>query len=134
MVDTKKKFIIDERTGQTTYEFSEESKYAEKCFLSNDLKWPNAGDMKLDDSQYSAIKLALENKLALIQGPPGTGKTFIGVKIVELLIHNKHLWWNKPNDQHRPILMICYTNHALDNVVAVLQQHKSGIWIVFSTE
>ena len=113
-MDSKKKFIIDEKTGQTTYEFSEESKYAEKCFLSNDLKWPNAGDMKLDDSQYSAIKLALENKLALIQGPPGTGKTFIGVKIVELLIHNKHLWWNKPNDQHRPILMICYTNHALD--------------------
>ena len=46
--------------------------------------------------------------------PPGTGKTFIGVKLVELLLHNKALWWNKPGEAQRPILMVCFTNHALD--------------------
>ena len=46
--------------------------------------------------------------------PPGTGKTFIGVKLVELLLHNKNTWWNRAEERRRPILMICYTNHALD--------------------
>jgi superfamily II DNA or RNA helicase len=93
----------------TEYKFSKESDYAEKCFLSNQAAWPTAKQMNLDDSQYNAIRLALENKLALIQGPPGTGKTFIGVKLVQLLMNNKHTWWNRPTERHRPILMICYT-------------------------
>ena len=70
--------------------------------------------MKLEDSQYDAVKLALKNKLAIIQGPPGTGKTYIGVKLVQLLIHNRNLWYNRPHESKKPILMICYTNHALD--------------------
>jgi hypothetical protein len=36
------------------------------------------------------------------------------VKLVELLLHNKHAWWNRARERRRPILMICYTNHALD--------------------
>ena len=47
--------------------------------------------------------------------PPGTGKTFIGVKIVQLLLHNRSLWWRTANQRRaKPILVICYTNHALD--------------------
>ena len=33
---------------------------------------------------------------------------------MELLLNNKRLWWNKPGEPHKPIMMICYTNHALD--------------------
>ena len=33
---------------------------------------------------------------------------------MQLLLNIKHLWWDKPNDQKRPILVICYTNHALE--------------------
>ena len=30
-------------------------------------------------------------------------------------MNNKHLWWDRSLDyRHRPILMVCYTNHALD--------------------
>lgn len=38
----------------------------------------------------------------------------MGVKLVQLLIQNAEHWWNVPNERHKPILMICQTNHALD--------------------
>jgi hypothetical protein len=67
LVDHEKKPQVDFR-GRTIYEFTKESGFAEKCFLSNKEAWPTAQDMNLDASQYEAVKLALENKLALIQG------------------------------------------------------------------
>lgn len=39
-----------------------------KCLISNEHSWPNSKQMKLEESQYDAIKLALKNKLAIIQG------------------------------------------------------------------
>lgn len=67
--------------------------------------WPTPFD--LDDSQMEAYKLALTREFAVIQGPPGTGKTFIGVKIASTLLKNLSL-------EGTPMLIICYTNHALD--------------------
>ncbi len=43
----------------------------------------------------------------------GTGKTFLGVKIAELLLHNRSIWCPS-GTENTPILMICQTNHALD--------------------
>lgn len=54
--------------------------------------------------------MALTNELAIIQGPPGTGKTYVGLKIVQVLLDNARVW----NSTSRPILIVCYTNHALD--------------------
>lgn len=71
--------------------------------------WPSEKHLGLDYSQYSAIQAALTNEFAIIQGPPGTGKTFIGLKITQLLLENSTIW----ND-NSPILVVCYTNHALD--------------------
>ena len=113
LVDGKKIQKIN-KNGFFEYEFSNDSFYAKNCSVSKPSEWPSAELMGLDESQYDAVKLALENKLALIQGPPGTGKTYIGVKLVQLLVHNKNLWWHLPGEQKRPILMVCYTNHALD--------------------
>ena len=42
--------------------------------------------MNLDPTQRKSLDHFLNNDLTLIQGPPGTGKTYIGVKIVSLLI------------------------------------------------
>ena len=65
----------------------------------------------LDESQIKALHLALTSELALIQGPPGTGKTFVGIKLVEILLQNQRLW----NPRNRvPIMVMCHTNHALD--------------------
>nr|XP_014346107.1 PREDICTED: NFX1-type zinc finger-containing protein 1-like isoform X2 [Latimeria chalumnae] len=73
--------------------------------------WPSKVDLKLDDSQLRAIQMALTKELVIIQGPPGTGKTFVGLKIMKTLLANSHIW--QPAVKC-PILVVCYTNHALD--------------------
>ncbi|XP_052414800.1 NFX1-type zinc finger-containing protein 1 [Carassius gibelio] len=71
--------------------------------------WPDEEKMGLDESQLQALKLALTNELAIIQGPPGTGKTYVGLKIARALLENHEAWSNGC-----PMLVVCYTNHALD--------------------
>ncbi|XP_065913575.1 NFX1-type zinc finger-containing protein 1-like isoform X1 [Dysidea avara] len=73
--------------------------------------WPHCDDVSLDKSQLAAVQMALTQELSVIQGPPGTGKTYIGLKIVDILLKNKEIW---DPLQHSHILVVCYTNHALD--------------------
>ena len=73
--------------------------------------WPSADTLNLDESQLEALQCALSRELAIIQGPPGTGKTYIGLRIVRALLQNTQHW--KDGDSN-PVLLICYTNHALD--------------------
>ncbi|XP_065567266.1 NFX1-type zinc finger-containing protein 1-like [Artemia franciscana] len=76
-------------------------------------------NLGLDLSQFQALKAALTQKLAIIHGPPGTGKTFIGLKALEVLLVNKEVWESKNIfvNTTGPILIVCYTNHALDQFV-----------------
>ena len=60
-----------------------------------------------------AVQTALSKELAIIQGPPGTGKTYLGLKVVKVLLENREVWTD-PEVGSRPILVVCYTNHALD--------------------
>jgi superfamily II DNA or RNA helicase len=76
--------------------------------------FPDAETLGLDSSQAEALYAALTKKLAVIQGPPGTGKTYLGLKIVQALLHNWQYWEGVEKRQPTPILVICYTNHALD--------------------
>lgn len=71
--------------------------------------WPDEEKMGLDESQLQALKLALTSELTIIQGPPGTGKTYVGLKIARALLENHNAWSNGC-----PMLVVCYTNHALD--------------------
>jgi superfamily II DNA or RNA helicase len=75
---------------------------------------PDAETLELDPSQAEALYAALTRKLVLIQGPPGTGKTYLGLKIVQALLDNRKYWVGVKKHQPPPILVICYTNHALD--------------------
>ncbi|WXC40389.1 hypothetical protein QX201_000227 [Fusarium graminearum] len=62
----------------------------------------------LDQGQCRGLVDALTREYALIQGPPGTGKSYLGVQLLRVLLAAKqkaHLG---------PIVIICYTNHALD--------------------
>ena len=74
-------------------------------------KWPSLSNTCFDESQLKALHIALSQELSVIQGPPGTGKTYIGLKIVEALLQNRSAWNPGINC---PILVVCYTNHALD--------------------
>ncbi|KAH9488055.1 NFX1-type zinc finger-containing protein 1 [Bulinus truncatus] len=88
-------------------------------------KWPGAEEMCLNHSQRQAVVSTLTKELALIQGPPGTGKTFVGLKIMEILLTNQD---NIYEDKVKPILVVCYTNHALDQFLeGVLKFCPEGI-------
>jgi hypothetical protein len=63
---------------------------------------------KLDRGQCQALIAALTREYALIQGPPGTGKSYLGLQIMKVLLDVNR----KAN--LGPIMIVCYTNHALD--------------------
>ncbi|OJI99811.1 hypothetical protein ASPVEDRAFT_163989 [Aspergillus versicolor CBS 583.65] len=67
----------------------------------------------LDDAQATALVRSLQRRIALIQGPPGTGKSFTGVALIKVLLANK----KKVKKGLGPILCVCYTNHALDQLL-----------------
>ena len=73
--------------------------------------WPSVDTLHLNSSQLEALRTAVSTEFSVIQGPPGTGKTYVGAKIVRCLLDNRRQW-----DPRRtsPMLMVCYTNHALD--------------------
>ena len=66
----------------------------------------NIHELKVNASQLDALKIGLENKIALIQGPPGTGKSYIGILLAQILCSNL--------PKNSPLVVVCYTNHALD--------------------
>ncbi len=94
-------------------------------------QWPSAEDLKLDQAQHRALQVALSQEFSIIQGPPGTGKTFLGWKMVQVLLKNRHVWSTNPHtreEEKRPILTVCYTNHALDQFLEGIQHfHDRGI-------
>lgn len=40
------------------------------------------------------------------------GKTYVGLKIAQALLMNQNLWADESDTA--PMLVVCYTNHALD--------------------
>ncbi|GFU24715.1 NFX1-type zinc finger-containing protein 1 [Nephila pilipes] len=97
----------------TNYNFPPEIVHKAKDVpIFEDDYWPTYSELNLDPSQYAAIKAAVTKEFAVIQGPPGTGKTFVGLRIAQLLLHNIDKW--NSSEVKSPILVICYTNHALD--------------------
>ncbi|CAI2339304.1 unnamed protein product [Caenorhabditis sp. 36 PRJEB53466] len=66
----------------------------------------------LDESQRLAYIHTMRSEFSIIQGPPGTGKTHIGVEIVKTMLQNRSHW-----RMTEPILIVCYTNSGLDNLL-----------------
>lgn len=65
----------------------------------------------LDMTQAEALLSTLSREFSLIQGPPGTGKSYTGEKIIQALLANK------AKAELGPIICVCYTNHALDQLL-----------------
>lgn len=87
-------------------------------------QWPTPSSIGLDDSQFRALKNALSHEFSITQGPPGTGKTYVGLKIAKGLLANKNAWSDK--DSLQPMLIVCYTNHALDQFLCGICEFFSG--------
>ena len=135
-----KSYIVDCRSLESipspSYLMVKEWDHEDSCFdfsalgCSHSVKildshtWPHHEEVSLDKSQLAAVQMALTQEISVIQGPPGTGKTYIGLKIVEILLQNKAKW--DPFLQS-PILVVCYTNHALDQFLeGILNFSKDG--------
>ncbi|KAG9309656.1 P-loop containing nucleoside triphosphate hydrolase protein [Chiua virens] len=69
--------------------------------------------IRLDNSQARSLIAGLTKRVSLIQGPPGTGKSFIGT-ILAKAIHDS---------TSETILVVCYTNHALDQFLGDLLKY-----------
>ena len=96
-----------------------------KVFIS---KTKLTSSINLNLSQLEALQHSLTNEFSVVQGPPGTGKTYCGLRIVDCLLSNQHVW-NKNKDN--PMLIVCFTNHALDQFLKGLIKfgHKNIIRI-----
>ena len=87
--------------------------------ITNHNLWPQPNCTGLDEAQLRALEMALTKEVSVIQGPPGTGKTYIGHKIVEAYLKNRVVW---DPQKTAPILVVCYTNHALDQFLEGIQK------------
>ncbi|CAI5718792.1 unnamed protein product [Peronospora effusa] len=64
----------------------------------------------LEHDQAKALVQALSSRVACIQGLPGSGKSFIGSMLTRIIVEAKV----------SPVLVVCYTNHALDQFLCHL--------------
>ncbi|CAB3986193.1 Hypothetical predicted protein [Paramuricea clavata] len=76
----------------------------------------------LDETQMLGIENFLENRVSLIQGPPGTGKSFLGTKILRLMLSMEI-----PKRFGGPILVMTYKNFALDHFLEACLEHTPNI-------
>ncbi|XP_045199758.2 NFX1-type zinc finger-containing protein 1-like [Mercenaria mercenaria] len=106
-------------------DFSQRSNIAMAVKVTDFKSWPSKELLQMDNSQYRAVQTALTNEFAIIQGPPGTGKTYIGLQIVKALLHNKSAWAGT-GLCNRPMLIVCYTNHALDQFLEGIVKYFKG--------
>jgi DNA polymerase III delta prime subunit len=72
----------------------------------------------VDASQLAALEQVLTKEFAIVQGPPGTGKTYVGLQAARLMLENK---------SPKPILCVCYTNHALDQFLEGIYEFEKKI-------
>lgn len=66
--------------------------------------------VSFDESQFNSLLAGLRQSVSLIQGPPGTGKSFIGALLTKAMLEHTS----------ETILVVCYTNHALDQLLEEL--------------
>jgi superfamily I DNA and/or RNA helicase len=91
--------------------------YNSSSFYLYQDSWPTDLTSRMDSSQLKALKHGLRNKVAIIQGPPGTGKTYVGSILTKILL----------NKTENPILVVCFTNHALDQFLRHISTFEKKI-------
>lgn len=75
-----------------------------------------------NNSQYSAVKNAMENQISVIQGPPGTGKTQTILNIIANILM-----------QGKTVQVVSNNNSATENVYEKLASPKYNLGFVIAT-
>ena len=75
-----------------------------------------------NNSQYMAVKNAMENQISVIQGPPGTGKTQTILNIIANILM-----------QGKTVQVVSNNNSATDNVYEKLSSSKYNLGFVAAT-
>ena len=112
-------------TGSSIYNMTDVFGNGPSQFDILDPNWSTSKiKTNMDDSQLDALKHALTKEIAVIQGPPGTGKTFVGLKVMRALLDNREL---RGVGNVGPIMIVCYTNHALDQFLEGVLSFESNV-------
>ena len=112
---------LHEENGQKLIEKTGRNLMMLEEFLT--LPQSSASNLNVNQSQLQAIKSVFNHRICLIQGPPGTGKSYVGKLIVQLLLENRSLRETKRS----PILVVCYTNRALDSFLESMMSTTNRI-------
>lgn len=75
-----------------------------------------------NNSQYQAVKNAMENQISVIQGPPGTGKTQTILNIIANILM-----------QGKTVQIVSNNNSATENVYEKLSSSKYGLGFLAAT-
>lgn len=75
-----------------------------------------------NNSQYKAVKNAMENQISVIQGPPGTGKTQTILNIIANIIM-----------QGKTVQIVSNNNSATENVYDKLSSEKYNLGFIVAT-
>ncbi|MCC8060377.1 MAG: AAA domain-containing protein [Clostridiales bacterium] len=75
-----------------------------------------------NNSQYKAVKRAMENQISVIQGPPGTGKTQTILNIIANILM-----------QGKTVQVVSNNNSATENVYEKLSSEKYGLGFIVAT-
>ncbi|KAJ0176718.1 hypothetical protein K1T71_007897 [Dendrolimus kikuchii] len=117
-INTKLEFLLSDEESDEEQLFLEpddvKGPIITKFKVLQNESWPDNHDLCFNETQYEAYKLALTHEFAVIQGPPGTGKTYLGIKVAKTLLQNIS------SVNRCLMLIICYTNHALDQFLEAI--------------
>lgn len=101
------------------------AKYLNPCLLNVGKKWEEyipVFPFGCNNSQYNAVKNAMENQISVIQGPPGTGKTQTILNIVANILM-----------QGKTVQIVSNNNSATENVYEKLSSSKYNLGFVVAT-
>ncbi|XP_071480080.1 NFX1-type zinc finger-containing protein 1-like [Diadema antillarum] len=98
--------------------------------------WPEVTSSCLDEFQMKAMRAALTQEFTAIAGAPATGKRYLGLKIIEILLQNRHVWGrsigstscSRADVDSGPILVLSADDSSLDHFLkGVLTFQGKGI-------
>ena len=95
--------------------------YARK--YKEEINWEIRRKDGLDASQRRALESTFQESVLAIHGPPGTGKTFLGLEIVQVVVHLKRTL----DVLQSPVLVLFSSDQALDRFLEHVLQFTNRV-------